>query len=256
MTTADHGHMNHGPLKHTSTGHGPAAHPPTNRSPADRWPADRRPGDHGVSDHSLGDRRAESALDRARGRARRAFLLRTVLIIAAVLLWTAAGALSFSGAGPGRVALCGVPAVLLTGGLWAARTLGRGFVAVTVYGRSMEPAHRDGDRVLVRRGAVPVPGSVVVVERPPFRSPWPDPPVAPGAAAHVIYERQWVIKRVAAVPGDAVPRGAVPPEAAADAVVPEGMLVLLGDNAAESYDSRHVGYFPSARILGSVVSRR
>jgi signal peptidase I len=97
----------------------------------------------------------------------------------------------------------------------------------------------------------------VVVERPPFRSPWPDPPVAPAAAAHVIYERQWVIKRVAAVPGDAVPRGAVPTEAAAsDAVVPEGMLVLLGDNAAESYDSRHVGYFPSARILGSVVSRR
>ncbi|MFH0518502.1 signal peptidase I [Streptomyces sp. M41] len=217
------------------------------------------------TDRRRGSSRAENALRRARCRARRALLLRGVRWASVVLLWTAAAALVSAGAAPRWWVPCGASGLLLILVMWIARTLGRRFVVVTVYGGSMEPAHHDGDRVMVRRGAVPVPGCVVVVERPPFESPWPDPPVAAAAAAHVVYDRQWVIKRVAAVAGDAVPTGALPAsvatsdptsEAPPDTVVPPGMLILLGDNAAESYDSRHVGYFPATRVLGTVVTHR
>ena len=38
-------------------------------------------------------------------------------------------------------------------------------------------------------------------------------------------------------------------------VVPPDLLVLFGDNAAASYDSRQVGYFPADRLLGVAVRR-
>jgi type IV secretory pathway protease TraF len=40
-----------------------------------------------------------------------------------------------------------------------------------------------------------------------------------------------------------------------DAVVPRGKLVLLGDNAGASLDSRMVGYFSAALLLGRVARR-
>jgi len=225
-------------------------------SPKPRLPTPR-PALAMTTGHHQSDRRAETSLDRARGRARHALRLRIVLLATAALLWGVAVALLFAAVPPGWAALCATPALLITLGLSTARILERRFVVVTVYGLSMEPAYHDGDQVVVRRRAIPVPGSVVVVERPPFQSLWPDPPVSPTASPHVIYERQWVIKRVAAVPGDAVPRATVPILAdPPQPVVPQGMLVLLGDNAEQSYDSRHVGYFPTTRILGAVVSRR
>jgi hypothetical protein len=38
-------------------------------------------------------------------------------------------------------------------------------------------------------------------------------------------------------------------------LVPPGKLVVLGDNAAWSHDSRQIGYIPGERLLGTVVSR-
>ncbi|MGW2459447.1 S26 family signal peptidase [Streptomyces sp. NPDC001761] len=197
---------------------------------------------------------AETAPDRARVRARRARRTRTALLASDVALWAGSAVLLWPVHSPGWGAGCGAAALLLTAGLALARAAELRLVAVVVSGRSMEPAYHDGDGVLVRRGRTPVRGAAVVVERPPYQAPWPDPPVSRTAPAHRIYARQWFIKRVAAVPGDPVPRSALPalrdtPERA----VPEGMLVLLGDNSEQSYDSRHVGYFPAERVLGEVA---
>jgi len=59
-----------------------------------------------------------------------------------------------------------------------------------------------------------------------------------------------------AVPGDPIPRDRVPALAGvSEGCVPPGKLVLLGDNPANSYDSRRAGYFPAERVLGVVVRR-
>ncbi len=113
-------------------------------------------------------------------------------------------------------------------------------MVVTVRGDSMEPALRHGDRVLADRAdmsAVRV-GDIVVLE--------------PGRATNRS-TAYWMIKRVVAVAGDRVPPGSVPARSAArDTVVPCGMLVVAGDNAAASSDSRQLGYFPIEGVLGVV----
>ncbi|MGA5134617.1 S26 family signal peptidase [Streptomyces olivoreticuli] len=135
---------------------------------------------------------------------------------------------------------------------WAAlalAALSRKLVVVTVRGSSMSPAFQDGDRVLVRRGPPPTVGQVVVAERPVRGGVWPGDPVRSAAG---VRGRQWLIKRVEAVPGDRVPRALAPmPQER----VPPGRLVLLGDNRAVSVDSRELGYFPADRVLGVVLSR-
>jgi signal peptidase I len=122
------------------------------------------------------------------------------------------------------------------GGWW----LRRRFLLVTVEGRSMEPGHRHGDRVLVdrrRTGSVHV-GDIVVIDRD-HASDRPGQPM---------------IKRVAALPGEQVP-----PEVCAfqhwplQSRVPPGQLVLLGDNPAASLDSRQRGFFPTRQLLGVAV---
>ncbi len=134
-------------------------------------------------------------------------------------------------------ALAGGVTMLASGLVLTARALRR-LVAVTVRGASMEPAYRDGDRVLVRRGHRPAPGQVVVVRDLPARA-------VPGPAL--------LIKRVAAVPGDPVPRDRVAALAGVpERYVPHGQLVLLGDNPAASFDSRHRGYFAAAQVVGTV----
>ncbi|MFF4480713.1 S26 family signal peptidase [Streptomyces melanosporofaciens] len=197
---------------------------------------------------------AETAPDRARVRARRARRARTALLTLDVALWAGTASLLWPVRSPGWGAGCGAVALLLTAGLALARAAERRLVAVGVSGRSMEPAYHDGDSVLVRRGRTPGRGAAVVVERPPYQAPWPDPPVPRTAPAHRIYARQWFIKRVAAVPGDPVPRSGLPALGdTPDRTVPEGMLILLGDNSEQSYDSRQVGYFPAERVLGEVA---
>jgi signal peptidase I len=101
----------------------------------------------------------------------------------------------------------------------------------------MEPAYRDGDRVLVRRGAAPRTGDVVVTEHPRARR-----------------GGDLLIKRVAAVPGEPIPRAGVPALAREPGTrVPAGHLVLLGDNRPVSLDSRELGYFPADGVLGRVL---
>ncbi|MFF3441939.1 S26 family signal peptidase [Streptosporangium sp. NPDC002721] len=134
--------------------------------------------------------------------------------------------------------------------------LRRKLVTVTVRGKSMEPTYHHGERVLVRRDFTPAPGQVVVVEYPGNGGVWPDPPVGPAAEPSEIPGRRWIIKRVAATPGDPVPRDTVPALAeAGEENVPEGQMVLLGDNPDASFDSRQMGYFPLERILGTAVRR-
>jgi signal peptidase I len=130
--------------------------------------------------------------------------------------------------------------------------LRRRLVAVTVRGVSMVPSFRHGDRVLVRRGVPIRVGQAIVVEQPLPEGGWPGLALAPGARG--VSDRCWMIKRVAAIPGDPIPRERVPAlRATADARVPSGSLVLLGDNQLASFDSRHIGYFPVERVLGAVV---
>lgn len=132
-------------------------------------------------------------------------------------------------------------------GLWWLRTR---LVAVTVTGDSMAPTLVSGDHVLVRRTPRLRPGAVVVVEKPGIDRRWHTPrPVR----ARDLADRRWIVKRAVAVAGDPVPPGSVPPPLAADARVPAGSLVLIGDNQRDSYDSRLIGYFPLTRVLGVVV---
>ncbi|MGW3461712.1 S26 family signal peptidase [Streptomyces olivaceoviridis] len=152
------------------------------------------------------------------------------------------------------------PALLALGAVRAARAavrLRRVLVSVTVRGTSMEPTYYDGDRVLVSRARAPVAGQVVVVERPDVGGGWPATPVPYGAGATALAGRAWMIKRVAAAPGDLVPRehvSALPPLPGGR--VPPGGLLLLGDHPAASLDSRQLGLFPTARVLGVVLLRR
>jgi signal peptidase I len=114
--------------------------------------------------------------------------------------------------------------------------LGRRFVVATVRGSSMEPTFHPGDRVLARRRRTPSVGDVVVV-RPPDRS-------------------GFMIKRVFAVPGDPVPRALFPALAdVAEAAVPPGQLVLLGDNEPVSDDSRRLGYFALDGVVGVALRK-
>ncbi|MFE6099209.1 S26 family signal peptidase [Streptomyces laurentii] len=161
----------------------------------------------------------------------------TGLALAAGAAWPAAGALG-AGGQPASVLAVAVLAAVLTLALAGIVLLGRRLVVVTVRGESMRPAHRDGDRLLVRRGpGRPRRGDVVVL-------------VPPGAR----HSRHWIVKRVAAAPGDRVPRGDVPAlTAVPEARVPPGHLVLLGDNPPASIDSRQVGYFPADTLLGVVL---
>jgi signal peptidase I len=126
--------------------------------------------------------------------------------------------------------------------------LRRCFVVVTVTGESMAPALMPGDRLLVRRKATHGlrVGLIVVFGQPRDECLVWDSDVPPPRV-------RWAIKRVVALPGDAVPAVARPAVGGV-AVVPPDMLVVLGDNVG-SIDSRTWGFLPAADVLGVAVRR-
>ncbi|MEE6261322.1 S26 family signal peptidase [Plantactinospora sonchi] len=197
-----------------------------------------------------------SAPAAARSRRHRALLGRAAVLAVGAALGV--GTFAFLGAGAaGWAAICGGLALLCGVGLSGSALLGRRVVAVTVRGASMQPTYQHGDRVLVRRRVRLARGQVVVAEQIPVSGQWTTAPLDPTAGALAVSGRRWLIKRVVAVPGDPVPRD----RAAALADVPEdrvppGKVVLLGDNAEVSYDSRQLGYFPAERVLGAVLNGR
>jgi signal peptidase I len=100
-----------------------------------------------------------------------------------------------------------------------------------VEGRSMYPAYRPGDRVVVLRSRAGRPvrrGDVVVVEQ---------------------VEGRRDLKRVAAAPGDEVSLLGEERHLGADE------WYVLGDNGAESTDSRQLGPVKTAQIVGRVLFR-
>ena len=127
---------------------------------------------------------------------------------------------------------------------------------MTVDGDSMEPTFRDGDVALVVKQLWAAPdverGDILV-----FRDP-------DGALS---------LKRVIGLPGDSVAildailevDGRVVPENYVDhsridglyfgpVTVPAGAVFLMGDNRADSVDSRHYGPVQFTRIVGRVVA--
>ena len=134
----------------------------------------------------------------------------------------------------------------------AAVVLRRRFVVVEVDGISMRPTYEPGDRVLVRRcGADRVRrGQVVVIRAPDSDVGWSRLPPLDGD----VTGGRWYIKRAAAVAGDPIPAAVAHAVGSPSSAVPEGRLVVLGDNV-RSDDSRRWGYLPGELVLGVAVRR-
>ncbi len=142
-----------------------------------------------------------------------------------------------------------IPAMIAVGALAVLLatvvTVRRRVVVVQVSGLSMAPTVQHGDRLVVRRapGERLRVGAIVVIDEPgPCRPGRPETP-------------RWVVKRVVAVPGDPVPAALAGAMRGHPGTVPPGHLLLLGDNAEHSRDSRHFGPARTDRVLGVVLRR-
>jgi signal peptidase I len=132
-----------------------------------------------------------------------------------------------------------------------ASRLRRKLAVVTVRGLSMQPTLKAGDRLLIRRVRADRlrTGQIVVIDRPDAGGPSAGRPRNWPPAGH-----DWLIKRLAALPGEPTPdlmlEATVP---GAEPVVPAGKLVVLGDNPSVSLDSRTLGYIAVERVLGVMI---
>ncbi|MBB5873661.1 signal peptidase I [Allocatelliglobosispora scoriae] len=131
--------------------------------------------------------------------------------------------------------------VIGTGIVTALWTLRRRALLVTVDGLSMEPTLLHGQRVLVwrtRRRLVRV-GRLAVL-------------APPESAAR---RRPLLVKRLVALPGEPVPDEFAAAPGLLDGRVPADGLFVVGDNRAGSSDSRDLGPFPLAGLVGVVWFR-
>ncbi|WFF00122.1 S26 family signal peptidase [Micromonospora sp. WMMD964] len=142
----------------------------------------------------------------------------------------------------------------LTAAALAALHLRRRLVSVTVHGHSMYPTYTSGERIVVHRRRRVRVGRVVVVEQPEPGRGWAPEPVI--GAAPAVAVRRWMIKRVAALPGDPLPSTPIPVADGVGVTVPPGHLIVFGDNQRASFDSRHIGPVPMERVLGVPLVNR
>ncbi|GAA1828666.1 hypothetical protein GCM10009682_54580 [Luedemannella flava] len=117
--------------------------------------------------------------------------------------------------------------------------LRRSWMVLDVTGTSMEPTYLSGTRLLAVRGARVRRGQAVVLEHQ-----------GPDAAQRPPGGSDYLVKRLAALPGDPVPPS-VRPMVHVD-TVPSGQCVVLGDNP-DSTDSRTWGFVLRSDIVGRVV---
>jgi signal peptidase I len=117
--------------------------------------------------------------------------------------------------------------------------LRRSLMVLEVGGTSMEPTFSSGARLLAVRGARVRRGQVVVLEHQ-----------GRDAGQGSSNGSDYLVKRLAALPGDPVP-APVRPRVDVD-VVPLGQCVALGDNP-DSVDSRDWGFVPRSAVVGRVV---
>jgi signal peptidase I len=101
-------------------------------------------------------------------------------------------------------------------------------LVIDVTGQSMEPALKDGDRLLCARGAALARGAIVAWSCPGARS-----------------DAEYLIKRVVALPGEVHGTG----------VIAAGAVWLEGDAGGRSFDSRLVGSIPLARVRAVALAR-
>lgn len=142
-------------------------------------------------------------------------------------------------------------ALAAAGWLWHLR---RNRVLVSVDGSSMEPTYSDGDRLLLRRTrTASVHKGQIIAVAPEHVTDSDSPQIIP--AETVAEGSLWYIKRVAAAPGDPVPTGVGALSDKVGELVPSGSLIILGDNPAESHDSREEGFVDAHRLRGIVIRR-
>lgn len=131
---------------------------------------------------------------------------------------------------------------VLVGGTLVAR---RRLLVIDVVGDSMSPVYDHGDRLLVRRTRRFRVGDVVIAHHQVGgRRTLP-----PGSLA-----TSWLVKTLAALPGDAVPPSVAAAVGSDRLIVPPGSVVLLGAHPA-SADSRLWGLVPAEDLAGVVITR-
>jgi signal peptidase I len=128
---------------------------------------------------------------------------------------------------------------------------GYGFRLVRVKGHSMDTTYHDGQWLLLRRPN------------------WPSPSLRVGDVVVFRMDKDLLVKRIAALPGQEIPREKIallvspshqrPGDwetalvSTEPARVPEGQLYVLGDNPPVSDDSRSFGTVPISALLGRVI---